>query len=745
MKEGVRLNSFQLLLKEFKNIFKNKKTLVQLIAILFVPVLYSGMFLWSFWDPYDKLDKLPVAVVNLDEGSIFEDKTLNIGKDLVSNLKDNKSFEWRFVDNEQGIDGLKDQKYYMMIRIPKNFSKNATTLLDTNPSKLKLEYIPNESYNFLSSQIGETAVLKIKDEVSSNLSETYAQTVFNSLKELSNGMKDASDGASTINDGSIKIKDGSIKLKDNLETLAKSSIVFEEGMLSAYNGSQDLNKGLSTLNNASSQLINGQQTILDGSQSLKDGTEQLYTGLQTSKNGVDYLNQNMSKLINGSEKINTGLVSLNDGTNQLSTGANQLSIGAASVRDGILSLQNQLKLIMPSLTPQQQALIQSNMSQINALAEGSKSVASGAANLAQKSEELSKGSDSLSLGMDELNKGQKQVAQGINQLATGQEQLLVGSKQLSQGQNTLTTGVETITSKMKEFDSGVKQVAVGGQSLTNGLGKLEDGAKSIKNGSGLLADGSKELTTGLYKLSSGADEMATKLGDASDKTSKIKDVSNKNYDMFASPVKYDIEKVNPVPNYGTGFAPYFLSLGLFVGALLLTIIFDLKTPVDDPKNAIGMFISKLGVILVIGIIQALIADFVLLKGLGLEVKSTAYFIMCSILTSITFLTLIQMLVTWFEDAGRFIAILILILQLTTSAGTFPLELIPDKLRVFNSLLPMTYTINGFKAVISSGNYNFMWSSIETLIIFIISMCLLSTLYFTVSLKKKKNEFIHESV
>lgn len=739
------MNSIQLLLKEFKNILKNKKVLIQLIAILFIPVLYSGMFLWAFWDPYDKLDKLPVAVVNLDEGSKFEDTQLNIGKDLVEKLKDNKKFNWKFVDNEQGIDGLKNQNYYMMVRIPKDFSQKATTLLDKNPSKLKLEYIPNESYNFLSSQIGETAVLKIKDEVASNLSKTYAETVFVSLKEMSNGISDASDGANAINKGTTEAKNGSIKLKNNLETLAKSSIVFEEGMLSAYNGSQDLNKGLSTLNNASSQLINGQQTILDGSKSLKDGSEQLYTGLQTSKNGVDYLNQNMSTLINGSDQINTGLNNLSSGTNQLSTGAAQLSVGAAGVRDGILNLQNQLKLIMPSLTPQQQAAIQSNMSQINALVEGSKSVAAGAANLAQKSEELNKGASSLSVGMNELNKGQKQVAQGVSQLATGQEQLLSGSKQLAQGQNTLTTGVETITSKMKEFDSGVKQVAAGGQSLTTGLSKLEDGAKSIKNGSGLLADGSKDLTSGLYKLSNGTDEMSTKLSEASDKTSNIKDVSDKNYDMFASPVKYEVEKVNPVPNYGTGFAPYFLSLGLFVGALLLTIIFDLKTPIDNPKNALVAFISKFGVILVIGAAQALIADFVLLQGLGLEVKNLTYFVMCSILTSITFLTLIQMLVTWFDNVGRFIAIVILILQLTTSAGTFPLELIPDKLKAFNSILPMTYTINGFKAVISSGNYSFMWNSVEKLVIFIIAMCLLSTLYFGINLKKKKDTLVHESV
>ncbi|MGL6108000.1 YhgE/Pip family protein [Romboutsia sp.] len=738
------MNSIQLLLKEFKNIVKDKKILVQLVAILFVPILYGGMFLWAFWDPYYKLEKLPVAVVNLDKGATFNDKDLNIGKDFVDKLKDDKKFEWKFVDDEKGMSGLKDEDYYMMVKIPSDFSEKATTLLDQNPSKLSLQYVPNESYNFLSSQIGETAILKIKDELSSKLSKTYAETMFDSLKEMSNGIKDASDGAVALNDGTTEAKNGSVKLRDNLETLAKSSIAFEQGMSTAYAGAQDLNKGLTTLNDASSQLINGQQTILNGAKGLQDGSNKLSSGLQTSKDGLDYLNQNMGNLTNGTEKINAGLTNLSSGAGQLSTGAGQLSVGAAGVRDGIVNLQSQLNAILPTLPPAQQAAIKANMGQINALVEGSKSVAAGASNLAQKSTELNKGATSLATGMNELNKGQKQVALGVNQLASGQGQLLAGSQQLAQGQNALSTGVETITGKMQEFDNGVKQVAVGGQSLTAGLGKLEDGAKSIKNGAGLLADGSKDLTSGLNKLNDGTDEMANKLTDASDKTSDIKDTSDKNYDMFASPVNYEIEKVNPVPNYGTGFAPYFLSLGLFIGALILTIIFDIKTPIDKPKNAIGAFNSKFAVILVVGTLQALIADFVLLQGLGLEVKSVQYFIMCSILTSITFLTLIQMLVTWFDNIGRFIAIVLLILQLTTCAGTFPLELIPDQLKGFNAFLPMTYSVRGFKAAISSGNYDFMWASVEKLVIFMVSMCLLSILYFAITLKKKKESLVHEN-
>ena len=160
-----------------------------------------------------------------------------------------------------------------------------------------------------------------------------------------------------------------------------------------------------------------------------------------------------------------------------------------------------------------------------------------------------------------------------------------------------------------------------------------------------------------------------------EKTGEVKG-TDKTYDMFASPVKVKTEKMAEVPNYGTGFTPYFLSLGLFVGALLLSIVYPLRDTVGVPKSGFSWFISKFGVLISVGIIQAVVADIILLFGLGVEVQSISYFILFSIVTSLAFIALIQCLVTAFGDAGRFIAIITLIIQLTTSAGTFPLELIP---------------------------------------------------------------------
>ena len=207
--------------------------------------------------------------------------------------------------------------------------------------------------------------------------------------------------------------------------------------------------------------------------------------------------------------------------------------------------------------------------------------------------------------------------------------------------------------------------------------------------------------------------------------------------MMGEPVKVDKNEINTVPNYGTGFAPYFISLGLFVGALIISIVFGLREPAVQPASAGQWFLGKLGVITIIGIIQALLVDFVLVVGLGIEVQSLPLFMVTSIITSMVFVTLIQMLVTTMADVGRFIAILILIMQLTTSAGTFPLVLIPEALQPFNAFFPMTYTVQAFKAVISSGDFAYMWHNNAILLGYMVGFMLVTFTYMAICFKRNQ--------
>src|SRR5699024_3520846 len=284
----------------------------------------------------------------------------------------------------------------------------------------------------------------------------------------------------------------------------------------------------------------------------------------------------------------------------------------------------------------------------------------------------------------------------------------------------LTDGMVYFNEQLATAQSGVNQLADGSETLVSGLGELTDGAGQfvdgsselasgafeVKDGMGVLSEGVLTLADGSKQLTDGSGELADKLGEAAEESAIT--TSEKNSQMMYNPVNVEQAEMNEVPNYGTGFAPYFLSLGLFVGALLLSIVYPMRTAADEPRNAFQWFASKGIMLMGVGIVQAIIACVILLWGLGLEVQSVPLFITFAIITSITFIALVQFFVTAFDNPGRFIAILILIFQLTTSAGTFPLELIPESLQTVNLFLPMTYSVSGFKAVISSGDFSAMW-------------------------------------
>ncbi|MCC2446381.1 MULTISPECIES: YhgE/Pip domain-containing protein [Bacillus cereus group] len=891
----------QLLRKEFTEIIKSKKILIPIIAVLFVPILYAGMFLWAFWDPYKQLDDLPVAVVNLDKGAVFDGKPIEVGKGLVDNLKDNKSFKWEFVSEKEAKKGMEGRKYYMLVRIPDDFSSNATTLLKDNPKPLNLEYIPNESLNFLSSQIGGTAIEKIKTEVSSTLTKTYAEKMFDSIKDVSKGLADGAEGASKLHDGSSELHDGSSKVTDGLHTLQGKSGEMKDGVGKLFDGSGKVTAGLNTLNSKTGEMQIGIGKLVDGSGKVTDGLHVLNSNAGIGKlvdgsgkvtAGLNTLNSKTGELRDGSEKVTgglnklvsksgdlkTGTTDLSNGMGKLVEGRSQLEKGSQEIQKGLQDLNSNVQKSAAGLEEMQSKVPSilntvnekidgagANINQLNELTQSTvgdaKTAAQDVANLQKQIESLPKeyqeqlqpfitsavkstatvqqkaagvaggtnklneevkqlkgeihqttnglqnklpnpagmkaladgvekltnaqnefvskfhgfgeGLDNAKIGADKLKDGSVQLIDGVTQLQSGSGKVTDGLGQLSAGVNQLADGSSQVTGGLGTLSAGVNQLTDGSSQVTGGLGTLSVGANQMAGGVNQLADGSGQVTTGLgtlstgstqlidgvnkladgsgkvtdglVKVNDGSGELAEKLGEGAEKTGEVKG-TDKTYDMFASPVKVKTEKMAEVPNYGTGFTPYFLSLGLFVGALLLSIVYPLRDTVGVPKSGFSWFISKFGVLLSVGIIQAIVADVILLFGLGVEVQSIPYFILFSIVTSLAFIALIQCLVTAFGDAGRFIAIITLIMQLTTSAGTFPLELIPKFLQPFNAWLPMTYSVSGLKAVVSSGDFDFMWQNIGILMIFIVLLSFGTIVSLTLMHKRKfKNVAENQSV
>lgn len=754
--------SESLLKKEATSIWKDKKVTIAIFAVFTIPILYAGMFLWAFWDPYTYLDSLPIAVVNEDTGATFEGEKLELGDELVEKLEEEAIFDFHFVDTQTGYKGLQNEDYYVLIEIPRNFSEHATTLLDDNPEKMQLTYVPNESYNFLAAQMGETAMLEIETALEEKVIETYADAMFDSVHELADGFATAHDGSSELYDGTVELADGVVELQDGsgkladgtnelhdgMNTLAEKSGDLKNGLQDASSGAGTLTNGIHELNDGLGLLLEGQQTLMNGSAELESGANTIATNLVDVNAGLEDLSTGMDAAISGANELSEGATSLSDNMNAWESGAEGAKAGAEQVHAGITQLEQELQPLLAYLPEEEQ---QKAQAQLAALVEGSGDVANGVAELQENAGQLSAGADNVATGASSLSAGQQEIQAGIGALQEGGTALQEGAQTLASGQSELTEGMVYFNEQLATAQSGVNQLATGSETLVSGLGELTDGAGQfeegsselasgafeIKDGMGALTEGVLTLADGSQQLTDGSGELADKLGEAADESAIT--TSEKNSQMMSNPVLVEQAEINEVPNYGTGFAPYFLSLGLFVGALLLSIVYPMRTAADTPRNAFQWFASK-GVMLIgVGIIQALIACGILLWGLGLEVQSVPLFLTFAIITSITFISLIQFFVTAFDNPGRFIAILILIFQLTTSAGTFPLELIPESLQTVNLFLPMTYTVSGFKAVISSGDFSVMWQNAGVLFGFIALFVAGTITYFAIQLRKGKGE------
>lgn len=291
MNKGEKL--LRMIIEEFKNLKRHKILIATILGIMSLPFLYSLFFLKSVWDPYGSTSYLPVAVVNKDQATYYQGKKFQVGHDLVSKLKDNDDLEWHFVSEKEANDGLSHKKYYMVITIPKNFSKNATTVLNRHPHKMNLTYKTNDSLNYIGKVISETGAKQVNSEIRESVSTAYADTMFKVVKKVGKGFSEAASGSKQLADGSKVLNDG----------------------LNTYTA------GVGQVNNGVIQLAAGVVPLSDGVQKLTAGSTALATGLKTYTAGVS--------------QVNDGVQTLNSSTGTLATGVNALATGSNSLKDGI--------------------------------------------------------------------------------------------------------------------------------------------------------------------------------------------------------------------------------------------------------------------------------------------------------------------------------------------------------------------------------------------------------------------------
>ncbi|RLQ93849.1 YhgE/Pip domain-containing protein [Falsibacillus albus] len=667
------MKGLKLFVQDWKHILKSRKTILAIAILLCMPLLYAGMFIASYWNPYGNLDKLPVAVVNSDKGAVMDGESLHVGQDLADELKKNSNLDFHFVDKQDGEKGLKNGDYYMEVLIPENFSTNVTTLTEKNPQPAKLVYKTNQGNNFVASQISATAVAKLKDKVGDEITKSYTKNVFSNLKTISNGLAKAGDGAEKLHTGMSDLEGGFTTYQEKMKDLSA--------------GTHQLSQGIGPL--------------AAGAEALQQNMENLHGGAQTLVGGISKLNTSQKQLTDGAEKVAGGL-------KQLGAQMEIAKQDTGTAGDDTENLVNQMKEFVKN---------HPELKDDPAL------------------KEMMSTGEQVSQDVQKVNQEQTGLAEGMSQLQTNQSQIASGMQLFGQKLGEASAGAGKIAGGAAQLNAGMAKWSSGFETFGAGVKKVDDGSHKLSAGTSKLADG-------MIQLEDGSGELADKLSTAAKKSSDIQS-NDAMVNMFSRPVQLVESQMNKVPNYGVAMVPYFLTLGLFVGGLLAANVIPFSRESQKGHSGWTHFVNKLTLYLSLSVLQTVLVDAVILYGFNIDVLSIPHFVLLSLITSFIFVTLIFMFVSLIGPLGKFAAIFLLVSQLASSGGTFPIQLAPHAIQTFGKYLPMTYAVKGFRSVISTGDWTKYWGDVGILLGFITGFMIIALLMVLKANRKSSRTHLME--
>ena len=815
------------MMKEWKAILKKPTFIIVMIGVALIPALYNIIFLSSMWDPYGQVSDLPVAVVNKDQSATYNGQKMEIGKDMVSNLKDNDSLDFHFVDEKAAKDGLKNGDYYMIVTLPEDLSKKASSILTNHPEQMTIDYQTSSGHSFIAGKMSDTAMTKMKQSVAEKVTNTYTTALFSKMGSLKTGMGTAADGSAKLADGASKLEDGGQTLSTNLNTLARSSLAFSDGAttlrtgLAAYtdgvgqlgnglnqmagqlpnlvSGVNQLNNGFGTFNTGLMAYATGVDRLGNGLNQMASQTPQLASGVGQLTSGMGTLNDGLGNYTNGVRQLNSGLSNFSNGlatyTNgvaTLSEGAGQLSSQSATLRNGVSQLESGIQTLSSQLqastsqsaqidqlaaglnqlnaaiqnatvdtsqlssgltsiansaqsilasaqadranalasvqgTAAYQAMTADQQAEINAAISSSPSSSETAAQGILTTIQTIQGSLNTGNSLTQLQTAANQVlptasstltdlSSGLSKIQSAVSgQLLPASQTISQGISAYTAGVDKIANGATQLQTNSSTLTNGASQLAAGVGQLDSKSSELLAGSNQLASGLGELngkmpalTSGMNQLASGATQLTGKSGELVAGAGKLADgvgqlnvatTEKENAKTLADPVTLSKTDRDNVPVNGVGMAPYMISVALFVCALSTNMIFAKLPSGRHPESRWAWFKSRFEVNGTIAVIAGvLVYGAVHLIGLSANHEMATLFL--CVIGSVAFMSIVTALTTWQRKIGAFLSLILLLLQLASSAGTYPLALTNGFFQAIHPFLPMSYTVSGLRQTIS---------------------------------------------
>ncbi|OXS36006.1 YhgE/Pip family protein [Streptomyces sp. XY006] len=656
---------------ELRRFGRGKLPRAALVALLVLPLLYGALYLWSFWDPYGRLDRIPVALVNDDKGATADGRRITAGDDITEGLRDSKTFDWREVDAAEARRGVEDGTYYLSLTMPADFSERIASSSGDTPETGALQVHTNDANNYIVGQISRTVFGEVRRAASTKTSRSFLDRIFVSFSDIHGKTVEAAEGADKLKGGIGKAEKGSKDLAD--------------GLKDAEDGSGRLATALKKLTKGAGALQDGSQGVADGTQTLADKVNGTAGKVRPFLKGNEKTIGDTAQLVaDSSGVIRKHLDALVKRAPTAAKGARAASVTLADVHarrceDPVLPDAACADLKKAEEAAADVTLIADDLNTLIADQDGD---------------------------LDTLDKN----------LATLQKQ----SQALADRAPHLSEDLDDAVKKINKLNDGAARVAAGAKKLHSGLGKAKTGAVDLDEGVGELRTGADDLNGGIYKLVGGSGKLAGGLHDGAERIPDYdKQDRDRRTEVMADPVRLASQDLHKAPNYGTGFAPYFIPLSLWVGAM---VAYMLITPMNRRALAAGASAWRIALagwlpVVAIGVLQTVALMSVLHWAVGLQMVRAAGTVGFLFLVTACFAAIVQWLNARFGAAGRILVLALLMLQLTSAGGTYPVQTSPGFFNALHPFLPMSYVVEALRRLITGGGLEPVWHACVVLTAF----------------------------
>lgn len=685
-------NVFKIFKRDLKRLSRNAIALVIVIGISVIPALYAWFNIAANWDPYGSTDGIKVAVVNKDGGFSLHALELNGGDEIVTNLKQNTQMGWTFTDENDAKNGVESGKYYAAVVIPEDFSANLTSIVTGELKRPQIEYYVNEKKNAIAPKITDKGISAIQSEVDSS----FISVITESIAKILNATTD--DMGQTQREIVGKITDSLKDAQDDIESFRTS--------IGAFCDTVD---SMDALLEANQKLLPGISKTLDGAGGLNDSVKD---AVGASKAATQQVSAALGEIIDSMDSIYTSADdTVKEAFALLKTDTDSAASKlekAVTFNESIVSMNNQIIGILQQLSDKLGI-------------DNSKLISK----LESENAKQQKIIDKLTAAAGTIRSTGKLPADLQNEINA----MLSDSKSSFHDiKSTYITSAKSSIDKAADKLYGTMQDVAGILTAVGGDMPKIDGAldsagtslaslkKTLEKTSALLGKGSEKLQKTIDKINGlEADNRLPEILDLI--THDPKGLG----DFMSSPVEIKTKSVYPIKNYGSAMAPFYSTLAIWVGGIVLVAI--LKVRVDEDKKLkklspsstyIGRYLLFFG----IGLIQSTIICLGDLFFLQIQCAQPMLFMLAGWVSSFVFTLIIYTLTVSFGDIGKALAVVFLVIQIAGAGGTFPVEVVPEFFQGVYPFLPFTYGINAMREAVAGPYGADYWFDLLKLLAFV---------------------------